>query len=111
VIRGIACQRSRLRLKVNDAVDWKNPYLIITKEGVIPITLLESNSERKSIRVDELESFLRRLPLCAWPFGKVVAAQKISIGSGNDSRDIARTKALVENLLKSMGVVIDWWPS
>jgi hypothetical protein len=100
-----------LRLKVNDAVDWKNPYLVITKDGVIPITLLESNSERKSIQVDELEGFLRRLALCAWPFGKVVAAQEISIRSENDSQDIARTKALVDNLLKSMGVVIDWWPS
>lgn len=100
-----------LRLKVNDAVDWKNPYLVITKEGVIPTTQLESNSERKSIRVDELEGFLRKLPLCAWPFGKVVAAQETSILSGNDSQDIARTKAQVENLLKSIGVAIDWWPS
>jgi hypothetical protein len=100
-----------LRLKVHDAADWKNPYLVITKDGVIPITLLESNSERKSIRVDELEGFLRKLPLCAWPFGKVVAAREVSIRSGNDSRDIARTKAQVENLLKSIGVGIDWWPS
>jgi hypothetical protein len=50
----------------------------ITLNVTILDDVAESNSERKSIRVDELEGFLRSLPLCAWPFGKVVAAQEIS---------------------------------
>jgi VWFA-related protein len=95
---------------VRDAAGWVNPYFVIKTDGVA-ITLKAISQEYESVPIEELASRVSRLPLEAWPYGRVVAVQEIGIRSGNDNALIARNRASVEKILTSLGLTINWWPS
>lgn len=95
---------------VRDAKDWANPYLVIRADGVELISPAASRV-RQTIPASELQKSLLKLPLSGWPYGKVVAVSEISIRSGNDDELIEQNKAKVEQILKSLQVEIEWWPS
>ena len=93
-----------------DGQNWINPYLVIKSDGVA-LTIRAISREYESVPIEELASSLSRLPIDAWPYGRIVAVQEIGIRSGNDSALIARNRASVEKALKSLGLTINWWPS
>ena len=93
-----------------DGQTWVNPYLVIKSDGVA-VTLRATSQEYDSVPIEKLASRLSRLPVDAWPYGRIVAVQEIGIRSGNDSALIARNRASVEKILRSLGLTINWWPS
>jgi hypothetical protein len=95
---------------IRGAGDWENPYFVIKTDGVA-VTLRAISQEYESVPIDELAIRVSRLPLAAWPYGRVVAVQEIGIRSGNDTAVIARNRASVEKILRSLGLTINWWPS
>jgi hypothetical protein len=57
---------------VRDAKDWKNPYLIVRRDG---IEILGMTPVGRAIAVESVPGVLDRLPDSAWPYGLVVAVQ------------------------------------
>jgi len=93
---------------VQDAADWKNPYLIVRRDG---IEIIGKMAVGHSIPVDSVPGILKELPDSAWPYGLVVAVQDIGIVSpGDPARVKANRKALL-TLLKKLGIAVDLWPS
>lgn len=94
---------------VQDARDWKNPYLVVRRDGVEIVGITPVG---RAITVESVPGVLDRLPDLAWPYGLVVVVQDIGILSGNTDLariDVNRTKLL--NLLKKLGVAVERWPS
>jgi hypothetical protein len=93
---------------VEDAKDWKNPYLVVYGDGIyiVGVTVPEYN-----VPVDTVPAFLERLPDSAWPFGLIVAVQDESIEAYGDGPrvEVNRTKLL--KLLDDLGIPVDRWPA
>jgi hypothetical protein len=94
---------------VQDAKEWKNPYLIVRRDG---IEILGITPVGRAIAVQSVPEVLERLPDSAWPFGLVVAVQDIGILSGKtDLAGIEANRTKLLNLLKELGIAVDRWPS
>src|SRR5262249_30700723 len=79
---------------VQDAKDWLNPYLSICPQGV---DLTVAAVGRKSlVSVPALRAELVKLPLGAWPYGRIVAVQECSIGVPGDEQARRQRLAAVE---------------
>ena len=94
---------------VQDARDWKNPYLIVRPDG---IEIVGMTPVGRGITLESVRDVLERLPDSAWPYGVVVAVQDIGILTGKT--DLARVEAnrtKLLNLLKDLGIAVDRWPS
>lgn len=61
---------------VQDAKDWKYPYLIVRPDG---IEILGITPVGGSIPVQSVPRALERLPDSAWPYGLLAAVQDIGI--------------------------------
>jgi hypothetical protein len=95
---------------VRDMKTWRNPYLIVRVDGVGLLDV--SNNEQQIVDPDKLSEALARLPGSAWPYGRVVAIQEMSVtGSEQDKAKLRRNRALVAGALESMQVLINWVPS
>ena len=121
VTTGIGCTQTRQPLRqripkaepakyrlVRDAKDWKNPYLVVRRDGV---EIVGVTSEGRTVPVDLVEAELERLPLSAWPYGLVVAVQDVGLmGVGDEPRVLANREKLLA-VLKQAGIAVDLWPS
>jgi len=93
---------------VQDAKDWKNPYLIVRRDG---IEIVGMTPVGRAITVESVPGVLERLPASAWPYGLVVAVQDIGILSGKtDLAHIEANRTKLLNLLKELGIAVDRWP-
>src|SRR2546421_11285075 len=61
---------------VQGAKDWKNPYLIVRRDG---IEIVGMTAVGQAISVDSVPGVLKGLPDSAWPYGLVVAVQDIGL--------------------------------
>ncbi len=97
---------------IRDAKDWLNPFLIVHGNGVWAISQAIP-SGRKFVSTHELRRMLVGLPVGAWPYGRVVAASDAGIraGDGSDDEPIKRNHETVQDILKGLGVRVEWWPS
>src|SRR6266403_3920703 len=87
---------------VQDAKDWKNPYLIVRRDG---IEIVGMTPVGRAITVESVPGVLERLPASAWPYGLVVAVQDIGILSGKtDLAHIEANRTKLLNLLKELGI-------
>jgi hypothetical protein len=94
---------------VQDAKDWKNPYLIVRRDG---IEIVGMTPVGQAISVESVPGTLEKLPDSAWPYGLVVAVQDIGILSGKtDPARIEANRTKLLNLLKELGIAVDQWPS
>jgi hypothetical protein len=102
----------RLYRSIHDARDWKNPILIIRRDGIEVI----SNGVLSGGRIvapTDLQRTLIDLPLTAWRYGRVVAVQEI----GLRAPDFSDTKPMADNLdvtlaiLKTLEVTVERWPT
>ena len=93
---------------VQDAKDWKNPYLIVRRDG---IEIVGMTPVGRAITVESVPGVLERLPASAWPYGLVVAVQDMGILSGKtDLAHIEANRTKLLNLLKELGIAVDRWP-
>jgi hypothetical protein len=94
---------------IQDAKDWKNPYLVVRRDGIEIVGMTQVGY---AISIESVPGMLEKLPDSAWPYGLVVAVQDIGILSGKTDQvriEANRTKLL--NLLKEVGATVDRWPS
>jgi hypothetical protein len=93
---------------VQDAKDWRNPYLIVRGDG---IEIIGVTAVGQAIPVDSVPGVLKGLPDSAWPYGLVVAVQDIGLVSEGDPPRIEANRKRLLMLLKKLAIVADLWPS
>jgi hypothetical protein len=97
---------------IRDAKDWKNPILIIRRDG-IEVEAKGMPSGSQTVALADLARTLVGLPVAAWPYGRVVVVIEIGIRepNGTDDQRITQNHEAAEKILKYLGVQISWWPS
>ena len=95
--------------KVATLDEWKNPFLVVRPDGVEMVTG-RGSSGANTVSVDRMREILVSLPAEAWPLGRVVAVQELSIRSGRDDELIEGTGEALKRMLKELRVEINWWP-
>ena len=93
---------------LQDARDWKNPYLIVRRDGIEIVGVTPAG---EAIPVDSVPGVLKGLPDSAWPYGLVVAVQDIGLVSEGDPPRIEANRRRLLILLKKLGIAVDPWPS
>jgi hypothetical protein len=93
---------------VEVATDWKNPYLVVRRDGIEIIGMMAVGH---SIPVDCVPGILKELPDSAWPYGLVLAIQDIGIRAPGDTPRIEANRKGLLALLKKLGIAVDRWPS
>lgn len=89
---------------------WRNPYLIVRVDGVGLLDV--GNNEQQIVNPDKLSEALAKLPVSAWPYGRVVAIQEINAASSDDDKiKLRKNRALAAGTLESMQVLINWVPA
>ena len=95
---------------LRDMKAWRNPYLIVRVDGVGLLDV--NNNEQQIVDPDKLAETLARLPVSAWPYGRVVAIQETTAaGSEEDKAKLRKNRALAAGALENMKVLINWVPS
>jgi hypothetical protein len=94
--------------QVRDGKDWKNPYLVVRRDGV---EIIGFTSAEPAIPLESIAAELERLPASAWPYGLVVAVQDISLGSAADWPLVHSNRAKLLEILKKLGIKAELWPS
>jgi hypothetical protein len=90
------------------SADWRNPYLIIRKDGV---GLLDAgNNEERLIKLEDLPNALAQLPQSAWPYGRVVAVTEVGVRASGDDVLIRKNRGIVLGTLESMHVLVSIGP-
>jgi hypothetical protein len=93
---------------VQVATDWKNPYLVVRRDG---IEIVGKTAAGQSTPIDSVPEVLKGLPDSAWPYGLVVAVQDIGIRAPGDTPRIEANRKGLPTLLKKLGIAVDRWPS
>jgi hypothetical protein len=101
----------RLYRAIRDGKDWKNPYLVIRRDGIEVIATGLAPSSR-SVALSALQRTLIELPVTAWPYGRVVAIAEISIvaADSSDAKPTADNLNLTISILKKLQVAVLRWP-
>lgn len=95
--------------QMRDMRNWRNPYLIIRKDG---IALLDpADSVEIILKPDEVLKRLAELPGSAWPYGRVIAVRENDALNGDDAVAIRKNRGLLAGSLEQAHVVIDWVPA
>lgn len=94
--------------KVQGWPDWKNPYLLIKRDG---IEVHYEGGNRQLVSLDALARTLVALPVSAWPYGRIIAVCENGLRSDGDTDLIERNTHGAEKVLRELGLEIDWWPS
>jgi hypothetical protein len=95
--------------------DWRNPFLQLNSDGTI--TLLASSCASQKLAGVSLEKALLELPVCDWPFGRVVAVQPCATRAEDQAKYAVEDKALKEtwsrmrDTMSKLGVQVNLWPS
>jgi hypothetical protein len=84
--------------------EWRNPYLIIRKDGVALLDI--QNSEEHLIKLEDLPETLAQLPRSAWPYGRVVAVIEPGVRASGDDVLIRKNRGIVLGTLESMHVLV-----
>jgi hypothetical protein len=86
-----------------DAKNWRNPYLVVVRDGVTLISTAIAGGE-KTITLDQLRDSLKALPVSDWPYGRVVGYQEIAVRSGDDDQMIRSNWGMMLEILESMDI-------
>jgi hypothetical protein len=92
---------------VRDFAEWRNPYIVVKPAGADVCI----SGKCDLVPVSALGAKLESLPLSAWPYGKVVALQDVSIISGGEEKALDKNHVDVDKTLRGLGIAIVPWPS
>ena len=103
---------------IRDAREWLNPKITIRADGV-EVESRALRGGRKTVSTSELRALLVRLPVDAWPYGRVVLASDIGLRSvdasgrldAREEQSIRQNHRVAERILRVLAIEIDWWPS
>lgn len=104
----IGAPKTESYVDVRDARDWRNPFLVVAREGV---RLKLQGQPDRLVTVSDLNQTLASLPVSFWPYGRVVAISEISLRSPDDDRAIAEHLTRTLEVLRAMGIMANRWPS
>ena len=93
---------------VQDARDWKNPYLTVQANG-ITARPISATTQPPTMSPMEVVTYLEKLPSTAWPYGLVVAVAENSLRGPDDDARIKRNREELVRLLEKAGVKVDLW--
>ncbi len=94
--------------QIKDMKKWRNPYLIVRKDGVALFDV--EDSAEIILKNEELLPALAKLP--EWPYGRVVAAAENGVNATEqDKVAIRKNKGIVGGLLQGAHIAVDWVPS
>lgn len=107
----IGAAAPELYKSVRDAKDWENPCLVIRRDG-IEVIGKQLPAGRQTVAVADLERTLIRLPVSAWPYGRVAAVQENSVREGDrsDVKRIADNLVAAFAILEKLDVTVERWP-
>jgi hypothetical protein len=95
---------------VHDMKTWRNPYLIVRRDGVALLDAADNTEIR--LKPAELLPALAALPASNWPYGRVVAAAENNVKlSDDDGIAIRRNKGIVGGILEGAHIAVKWVPS
>jgi hypothetical protein len=93
---------------MGDYRDWRNPYLIIRKDGVGLLDV--ANHEQRLIKLEDLPQTLAQLPTSAWPYGRVVAVQENGLRASGDDVLIRKNRGIVLGTLEGLRILVSLGP-
>ena len=94
---------------VRDYREWRNPYLVIRKDGVALLDV--GNNEQRLIKPEDLPEALAQLPLTAWPYGRAVAVGENGVlTSADDTVLIRKNRGIVLGTLESLHILVPFTP-
>jgi hypothetical protein len=91
-----------------DKKSWRNPYLVVRSDGVGLLTGVTANEEQV-LKPEEVLDALARLPLTAWPYGRIAAVLVLDAtaspaqSSGQSAGQISETEKIA--LRRNRGTV------
>jgi len=94
---------------IHAASNWANPYLLVYPDGFVVISGAFPDG-RNRVESNGLRQALIKLPLSAWPYGKVVALQEATHLPPGDDGPTGRNKRAAEATLKELRLEFHWWP-
>jgi hypothetical protein len=97
---------------IRDSRDWKNPILIVGRDGV-ELRTMSVVPGTNIVTIADLRQSLIDLPLSAWPYGRVVALQTggILAGEPGETEALATNREAALAILKSLRVKVEQWPA
>jgi hypothetical protein len=109
---GIGLANPQQYKSIRNAKEWKNPYLVIRRDG-IEVIASGLPSGGKTVASTDLQRALIDLAVTAWPYGRVVAVQDIGIRAADrsDQESIADNLNATLAILKTLQVTVERWPS
>ena len=110
ILQAIPVADSARYERIHDMKTWRNPYLIVRKDGV---ALFDSEDSAEIIlKPDELLPTLAKLPASNWPYGRVVAVTENGTRqSEQDAIAIRRNKGIVGGVLEGAHIAVKWVPA
>lgn len=97
-------------LPVWDGSQWRNPYLLVRRDGVEIVGTMKAG---QTIPIEAVPAALERLPLSAWPYGLIVGVSEnaiVPLEEISDHREAKQQETLLI-LLKKMRVEVRLYPS
>jgi hypothetical protein len=101
--------------EIRDADDWDNPFIKVCDDA-ITISWGKSMHHKplhQSVlkRPEKIENFLVRLPVSAWPYGRIIALSEHPIGGLPGGRAYRkRSWDLIMASMKRLDVQVNPWP-
>lgn len=103
IFKGLPEANEALYKEIHDEKGWKNPFLVVRRSSIEIIG-------RRSVSLADLTDALARLPKKSWPYGRIVAVQKISMGTKDDDELINTNQEMLLKALAEMGIETALWP-
>jgi len=100
---------------IRNTQEWRNPFIVLNSDGTLSITA--QGTYRSKVDAKELEDLLSKLPVTAWPFGRVISIQPSSMRSpdqerfAEEDRLIKRAWSIVRDVVRDLKVEMNVWPS
>ena len=93
---------------MGDYRDWRNPYLMIRKDGVGLLDV--ANDEQRLIKLEDLPKTLAQLPKSAWPYGRIVAVGENGLRASGDDVLIRKNRGIVLGTLEGLHILVSLGP-
>jgi len=97
---------------IHDSRDWRNPILIVQDDGVL--VTATGAVDPTHVAIEDVKGFLIRLPVGAWPYGRVVAQSDQSILPvpwDDYLRNMSKIGQRLAIVLKDLDIRVEFWPS
>jgi hypothetical protein len=96
----------------NTIEKWKNPFIMVRPDGV-ELVSRDASTGAQIMSIPQMREALLQLPATAWPLGRIVAVQEIGIRSSSNQDDeaIERKREELNQMLESLEIAANWWPS